>query len=123
MDFILNAFRMGGPFMGLLVLAGLLHFVLCVIQALIGKRKSFIPLLFASLAGILLLGAIGTAQGLVLTLKALGAAAPEMVETMLHNGIAISLYTFVFALIFCFLGGWAMGFACWISGKEAVDAQ
>ena len=111
MDFILNFFRQGGPFMYILVMAGVLHLVLCGLTAFTGVGKKLTPLLILHLAALPMIGLLGTVQGLVMAFAAVAVANPEYKMQMMANGISISLYTLALACFLSVLFVWPTGLA------------
>ena len=117
MDFVFNFFRLGGPIVFVLLLLGLAHFGLCVLHVVIGESKRMAPLLLASLASILCFGLLGTIHGLVMTFSAAANAEPAVAQSMIAQGISVSLYSAGFACLLAALGSWAIGVACFLTGS------
>jgi len=111
MDLITDVFHKGGPFMYVLVLAGMLHFTVVVAQLGLCKKVDLRPLLWSGVIAMALLGFLGTISGQIQAFKAVGAASAEMKQALLASGIAISLYTTAMGLALAAIGAMATGLA------------
>jgi hypothetical protein len=114
---ITELFAKGGPFMYLLVLAGLLHMLVVVAQLPLCRKVDLRPLLWSGVMAMALIGFLGTISGQIQAFKAVGAASAEMKQSLLASGIAISLYTTAFGLSLAAIGATATGLAATIVAK------
>ena len=111
MNFVMNSMQMGGPVMYLLLMVGFVHLVLCAVETVTRGRYRLMPLLIAGIASAVLLGLLGTVQGLVMAFKAVGSASPSLKQQMLAMGISVSLYTSMLGLFVAMVGCWGAGIA------------
>ncbi len=99
MDLLLSAFRDGGPFMYLILMASMVAFALpvgCTILQGLGNRLAA-PAWLVGPVGLVALGALGSLSGLVQAERALGVADDEYRAVMAASGIAVALYTTTFS--------------------------
>jgi len=125
MDFLLNFFAMGGPWMYLILLFAILALPLPLVAGGLhgmGKRTpSF--LWVAPLAAIASVGAMGTWHGQSLATRAVAMASKADQAEMMANGISISLYTTVFSTLVLIVLGSAMAFTVSIGHMFSVRGE
>jgi len=115
---IAEAFANGGPFMFALVLAGLIHMALVIAQLALSKKIDLMPMVWAGLLGILILGLLGTFTGMMQAFKAVGMASPEQKQALLASAVAIAIITTEFALILAAIGTFFSGLAGVVTRKR-----
>ena len=113
MQELVHGFSQGGPFMFVLLLAGLLHTMMVFTQLGLSKKIDLMPLLWAGLLGIILTGMLGSVSGMIQAFKAVAMASPEMKQSLLAAGVSISLYTTWFSLFLAAIG-------CFFTGVTGV---
>jgi len=111
MEMFAEFFVKGGPFMYGLLLAGLTHMGLVVLQLVLVKKIDLMPLLWAGLFGLPIFGGLGSVSGMIQAFKAVGAASPEMKQALLASGFSIALYTTELGLILVGIGAFFTGVA------------
>ena len=111
MDGFSDVFRMGGPMMYLLVLAGLAHALVAIVQFATIRKVDLTPLLWSGVVGLALLGVLGTVMGQIQAFKAVAYASAEQKQALLASGVAISMYTTAAGLVFATIGAAASGIA------------
>ncbi len=108
---LVRGFTDGGPFMFVILLAGVLHAMVVLTQLGLCKKIDLMPLLWAGLLGIALMGMLGTVTGLMMAFRAVGSAPPEMKQSLMASGASIALYTTWFSLVLVAIGGFFTGVA------------
>jgi hypothetical protein len=88
---LIDAFTEGGLFAYLAVLSALVGIVLSVLQLALARKADLIALIFASAAGTLLLGIIGSAVGYARLMDSIDQAWPEMRGALMARGAATAL--------------------------------
>lgn len=93
--------RHGGLPMILVLVAGGFHFVAVVLAVVLAAIRKFdlSPALWAGVLVIVLLGMTGAVYGQIMGYEAIAMASPEMKQTLLAQGISMSLYTVEMSLI------------------------
>lgn len=86
-------FMEGGPFMYVLLLMVPVHLLLCLVQAALARHIDIRPLLWGSVAAQVLTGFLGSLLGMILAFQAVAHASAEMKQTLLANGISVSMFT------------------------------
>lgn len=108
---VFDFFRDGGPFMYVILLAGLVHGAAILLQFVLAKKVDLTPLLWALLLVVFFLGLLGTVSGQVMMFKAVATASPEYKQAMMASGISVSMYTTALALQWMVVGAVGNGLA------------
>jgi drug/metabolite transporter (DMT)-like permease len=111
MQTIARAFAEGGIFMYLILVAGLLHAIPVLAQFIACKKADFSPYLWGGLAGILLLGVLGSVVGMIQAFEAISMVAPEQKAAMMAMGASIALNTTAFSVLMVLPGVFFTGIA------------
>lgn len=111
MSSVAQAFAEGGPFMYLILLAGLGIWAPIVAQMLFARRVDLSPALWASLVGLLLLGVLGSVLGAIQAFAAVAMAAPDMRMALIAKGIAICLNTTALSVVLALPASVGIGIA------------
>jgi arginine exporter protein ArgO len=91
MRHLIDAFTEGGIFSYLVLLSGLVGIVLGVLQLALARKAGLIALIFASAAGTLLLGMLGSAVGYTRIMEVMAQASPELKGALMARGVAVAL--------------------------------
>jgi hypothetical protein len=91
MRHLIDAFTEGGIFSYLVLLSGLVGIVLGVLQLALARKAGLIALIFASAAGPLLLGMLGSAVGYTRIMEVMAQASPELKGALMARGVAVAL--------------------------------
>lgn len=111
MQDIARAFSEGGIYMFITLLAGLAHSIPILAQLVLVKKVDLTPYLWAGLAAILLLGAIGSGMGLSMAFAAVEQAQPEQKMALLARGISMCLNNSALAALLALPGFFFTGIA------------
>jgi len=97
MGLLVDAFHKGGPFMWPILLIAICGFAGPVVLAGLAGAGKRVPAVLWWLApiGALLVGALGTVQGLLMTVEAVQHASLETKSTLAHAGYSTSLFTLI----------------------------
>jgi len=120
----------GGLPLILVLAAGVVHFVAVVTAVALAAIRKFdlSPFLWAGVLVIVLLGMTGAVLGQIQGYQAIGMASPEMKQTLLAQGISMSLYTVEASLLVGIVAVGLTGVAATLArnmvprkGRRAVD--
>ena len=119
MGFLSRMFEEGGIWVWLVLAFGLLHAIPVIAQMALCKKIDFSGYLWGGIAGILLVGFLGTMIGCIRGFEALAFAAPDQKTGMIVMGIAAAVQPSIMALILAVPGVFFSGIAATLARNLA----
>jgi hypothetical protein len=105
----MQMFFEGGTFMYVLLFLAGCNGVVMVAQIVWVRRLELGPLIKGFLAAIVATGGLGAVVGMMMALRAVAVAAPEIKQTLMAQGLSVAMITVAFALLLFMLEAIAAG--------------
>ncbi len=118
-DLFADIFTEGGIFSWVVLLFGVLHAIPVLAQLGLCRKVDFSGYLWGGIAGILLVGLLGTVIGGVRMFAALAFAAPDERGAMIAMGVSIALLPLILAVILAVPGVFFSGIAATLARNLA----